>query len=87
MVTIKEHLTHKFSILVAFLLIVLFEWVKITAVLIGIWGIVIVADLTGLKNNIGFVLLHEISLVGVIAIYLCALVYDAIDFYKLFNKR
>jgi len=83
---VKHFLKEKCIISIAFLGEIIFELIRITIVLVGMWIFLYIANLLGLGNNVYIEMLHQFSIIGFSIIYLIVLIYGIIDFYRIFNK-
>lgn len=83
---VKKFIKEKCLILVAFFFEILFELIRVTIVMSGVWVFLFIANLFGLGNNIYIKMLDQFSIIGFSIIYLIVLIYGIIDFYRIFNK-
>ena len=84
---VKKYLKEKCLITVAFFVEVVFELIRVTIVLVGLWIFLLIANWLGFENNFYIEMLHQFSFIGFSIIYLMVLVYGIIDFYRIFNKH
>jgi hypothetical protein len=85
-VFVKHFLKEKCLISIAFFGEIIFELIRVTLVLLGMWAFLFIANLVGLGNNVYIEMLHQFSIIGFSIIYLIVLIYGIVDFYRIFNK-